>query len=147
MPILLGLHVARNGLQFLPALQNLAILPFNFLETSNEFLPLLLYHLIGHERIGDLNQIARAKRVVLEIRAHGDDLLDYHRGARERLDHGVLTTFNAARDLDFALAGEQRNRAHLAQVHAHRVVDLLTTPAGSSRSISSSLSSSFFSKS
>src|SRR5207302_814382 len=35
-----------------------------------------------------------------------------------------LPALNALRNLYFALAGEQRDRAHLAQVHAHRVIGL-----------------------
>ena len=36
----------------------------------------------------------------------------------------ALAVLDALGDLDLALAGEQRDRAHLAQVHAHRVVGL-----------------------
>src|SRR6266851_711590 len=41
-----------------------------------------------------------------------------------RLFSETLPVLDALGDLDLALAGEQRNRAHLAQVHAHRVVGL-----------------------
>src|SRR5947208_10640561 len=34
------------------------------------------------------------------------------------------------RSLDFAFSREQRNRAHFAQVHAHRIVGLLQRPGG-----------------
>ena len=47
------------------------------------------------------------------------------RRARDRLDHGELAALDAAGDLDLALAGEQRHGAHLAQVHADRVVGLV----------------------
>jgi hypothetical protein len=36
-----------------------------------------------------------------------------------------LAALDALGDLDLALAGEQRHRAHLAQVHADRVVGLV----------------------
>ncbi len=36
----------------------------------------------------------------------------------------LLSLLDPLGDLDLALAGEQRDRAHLAQVHAHRVVAL-----------------------
>ena len=43
---------------------------------------------------------------------------------------GVLAALDALGDLDLALAGEERHRAHLAQVHAHRVVGLVERAGG-----------------
>ena len=54
-----------------------------------------------------------------------DDLLGHQRRARDRLDDGQLAAFDAARDFDFAFAGQQRHRAHFPQVHADRVVGLV----------------------
>ena len=52
-------------------------------------------------------------------------------GARKmRLEHRVLAALDAARDFDFAFAREQRHRAHLAEVHADRIVDLLADSRG-----------------
>ena len=59
-----------------------------------------------------------------------DDFLDHQRRARQRFQDRVLAALDAARDFDFAFAGEQRHRAHLAQVHAHRIVDLLADAGG-----------------
>ena len=47
------------------------------------------------------------------------------RRARDRLDDGELAALDALGDLDFAFAREQRDRAHLAQVHADGVVGLV----------------------
>jgi hypothetical protein len=47
---------------------------------------------------------------------------------RNRLDHGQLAALDSPRDLDFALAREERDGAHLAQVHPHRVVRLVERP-------------------
>ena len=52
-------------------------------------------------------------------------LLRDERRARDRLDDGELAALDAPRDLDFALAREQRHGAHLAQVHADRIVGLV----------------------
>jgi len=49
-------------------------------------------------------------------------------GVRREIDliHGELAALDTGRaDLDLALAGEQRHGAHLAQVHADRVVGLV----------------------
>ena len=60
-----------------------------------------------------------------QVFAQRDDLANYDRRARDGLHHAYLTALDALGDLDLTLAGEQRHRAHLAQVHAHRVVGLL----------------------
>ena len=52
-------------------------------------------------------------------------LLGDHRRARDRLDDRELAPLDALGDRHLALAGEQRHRAHLAQVHADRVVGLV----------------------
>ena len=62
--------------------------------------------------------------------AHGDDFLDHQRRAGERFQNRVLAALDAARDFDFAFAREQRNRAHLAQVHADGIVDLFAEAGG-----------------
>ena len=51
--------------------------------------------------------------------------LAIERRARDRLDDRELAALDAPRDLDLAFAREQRHRAHLAQVHADRVVGLV----------------------
>jgi hypothetical protein len=66
----------------------------------------------------------RRDLVVLHLLAELDDLL--HRDGRleDRVEDLVLAVLDALGDLDLALAGEQRDRAHLAEVHPHRVVAL-----------------------
>ncbi len=54
-----------------------------------------------------------------------DDVPGDERGARNRLDDRQLAALDAAGDLDFSLAGEQRHRAHLAEIHADRIVGLV----------------------
>ena len=43
-------------------------------------------------------------------------------GAADRLLHPQLAALHAARQIDFAFARQQRNGAHFAQIHAHRIV-------------------------
>ena len=50
-----------------------------------------------------------------------DHPLDQCRTA-DSLLHPQLTALHAARQIDFALARQQRNSAHFAQIHAYRVV-------------------------
>ncbi len=56
--------------------------------------------------------------------------LDDHRRARQRLHHPELAALDALGDGHLALAGQQGHGAHLAQVHAHRVVRLFQRPRG-----------------
>ena len=59
-----------------------------------------------------------------QVFAEGDDLANDDGRARDGLHHAELAALDALGDFDFALAGEQRNGAHLAQVHADGVVGL-----------------------
>ena len=60
-----------------------------------------------------------------QVFAEADDLADDDGRARDGLHDAELSALDALGDFDFALAGEQRNGAHLAQVHADGVVGLL----------------------
>ena len=60
-----------------------------------------------------------------QVFAQPDDLANHDRRTRDRLHHANLSALDALGDLDLALAGEQRHRTHLAQVHAHGVIRLL----------------------
>ncbi len=51
-----------------------------------------------------------------------DDRVEGDRGFAETQDHRVAAGLDALGDRDLALAAEQLDRAHLAQVHAHRIV-------------------------
>ena len=59
-----------------------------------------------------------------EVFAQADDLADDDRRARDGLHDAELAALDALGDFDFALAGKQRNGAHLAQIHADGVVGL-----------------------
>jgi hypothetical protein len=50
------------------------------------------------------------------------DGLKGQRAFAQARDHRVATALDALGDGDLALAGQKLDRAHLAQVHAHRVV-------------------------
>ncbi len=59
-----------------------------------------------------------------EVFAEADDLANDDGRARDGLHDAELAALDALGDFDFALAGEQRNGAHLAEVHADGVVGL-----------------------
>ncbi len=55
------------------------------------------------------------------VMPHGDGL-DGQRAFHQAADHHLAAGFDPFGDGDFAFAGQQLDRPHLAQVHAHRVV-------------------------
>src|SRR6267378_3550158 len=93
----------------------------------------LLLHLPGaldDALVGDLfvvedDQLADRALAGVQLIAEQDHFLRDERRSRNRLDDGELSALDPPRDLDFAFAREQRHRAHLAQVHADRVVGLV----------------------
>ena len=120
-----GLHPPRNGHQFLAALQDSLVVAGNILDRLEELLPLFLHQFVGEDRVGDLHHVARRKNVAGHLVGDRQDFLNHQGGAGQRPEHGTLAAFDAAGDFHLALARQQRHGAHLAQVHAHRVVDLL----------------------
>ena len=68
------------------------------------------------------NDLFDGAHAALEVLADGHDLADDDRRARERLQHAQLAALDALGDLHFAFAGEQRDRTHLAEIHADGVV-------------------------
>ena len=57
-----------------------------------------------------------------ELVTPDDDGLEGQRAFAQARDHRLAAGLDALGDRDFALAGQKLDRAHLAQVHAHRVV-------------------------
>ena len=60
-----------------------------------------------------------------QVLAEADDLVNHDGRARDGLHDAVLPAFYPLRNFDLALSRQQRDGAHLSQVHAHRVVGLL----------------------
>src|SRR5206468_5980024 len=56
--------------------------------------------------------------------------LNNQRRSREGVEHGSLAPLDALGDFDLALAREQRNGAHFAQIHANGVVGLISAGGG-----------------
>src|SRR6266498_1996438 len=71
-----------------------------------------------------LHDLADADLPLPEPLAEIEDLADGDRGREDRGEHLLLALLDPLRDLDLALAREQGDRAHLAQVHADGIVGL-----------------------
>ena len=121
----LGLHSARNGLQFLPELLGFLVVLFDFREDLQQLFGLLGDVLVGHHQVRHHQDVAHRGRILRNRLGQRQNLADHQRRAGERLAHRGLSALDALGQLDFAFAREQRHRSHLAQVHAHRIVGLV----------------------
>jgi hypothetical protein len=81
-----------------------------------------VWALIGGFEIDD---VAEENLAVVELVAPDDDGLEGERAFAEAGYHGLAAGLDALGDGDLALAGEQLDRAHLAQIHANRIVGAL----------------------
>ena len=95
------------------------------LDLLEHFDGALLDHLVGDFLVAEDHQLADGALAGAQLVAHDQDALGDGRRAGDRLDDRELAALDALGDRDFAFAREQRHGAHLAQVHADRVVGLV----------------------
>ena len=78
-------------------------------------------------RIGrfEVDDVAQEDLALVELVAPDDDGLEGERALAQPRDHGLAAGLDALGDGDLALARKQFHRAHLAEIHAHRVVGAL----------------------
>ena len=125
LPLLAGVGALRRLVQLLFELLHDRALLADGVDLLQDFLGALVHPLVGDLVVLEDDELADGARAGLQLIAHRDDHLGDGGRARDRLDDRELAALDAARDLDFAFAGEQRNGAHLAQVHADGVVGLV----------------------
>ena len=73
----------------------------------------------------EIDDIAQEDLSVVQLVAPDDDGLEGQRALAQARDHRLAAGLDALGDRDFALAGEQLDRAHFAQIHPHRIVGAL----------------------
>jgi hypothetical protein len=64
----------------------------------------------------------RKHLAVVEFVSPDDDGLESKWALAQAGDHGLAAGLDAFCDRDFALAGQELDRSHFAQIHAHRIV-------------------------
>ena len=85
----------------------------------------------GHLRLGalvggfEIDDVAQQNLAFVELVAPDDDGLEGQRAFAQPGDHRLAAGLDALGDGDLALARQQLDRAHLAQVHAHGIVGAL----------------------
>ena len=73
----------------------------------------------------EIDDVAQEHFAVVQFVAPDDDGLEGERALAQPGDHRLAAGLNTLGGGDLALAREQPNRAHLAKIHAHRVVGAL----------------------
>src|SRR5471030_1953297 len=69
--------------------------------------------------------MSRRKTLPVQLVTPDDDGLERQRAFAKACDHRLAAGFNSFGDGDFALARQQLDRTHLAQIHAHGIVGAL----------------------
>ena len=91
---------------------------------AGDLLQAALQNLVGNLLFVEDHDFFHGAHLALHVVANGQHLADDDGRARQCLQHAQLPALNALGNFHFALASQQRNRSHLAQIHAHRVVGL-----------------------
>ena len=81
-----------------------------------------LHHVFGELFLVEDHDFFDVAHAALQVFAEGHDFADHDGRARDGLEHAHLAALDALGDFHFAFAREQRNGAHLAQIHADGVV-------------------------
>ena len=125
LPLVARRRAARRLLELLLALLEAHPRLPDGLDLAQDLTLAVFDLVVGQLFVDERHELADAPLVVLELIAHRHDRAGDRRRAGDRLDDRELAALDALGDLDFALAGEEGHRAHLAQVHADRVVGLV----------------------
>src|SRR5664280_1665544 len=120
--VLLRPFLLRNIGQLFDELDRLLVVPAEFVNLPGDVLQAIEDHLFRDLLFVEEHHFFDGAHAALEVLADGNDFANYDRRARQRFEYTQLPALDALGDLDFAFAGEQRDRAHLTQVHANRVV-------------------------
>ncbi len=81
----------------------------------------------------EVDDVAQQDLGLVEFVAPDDDRLEGQRALAQARDHRLAAGLDALGDGDFALARQKLDRAHLAQIHAHRIVGALGRLGGAGR--------------
>src|SRR5215813_1910764 len=73
----------------------------------------------------EVDDVAQEDLALVELVAPNDDGLERERALAQPGDHRLAAGLDALGDRNLALAREQLDRTHLAQIHAHRIIGAL----------------------
>ncbi len=114
----------RRFLELLGLLQRQIVKLRDLVDVLQRLLRLVRDFLFGQLFVVELHDLFDRPRALPQILSNRNQLLNHDRRPRDGLHHHELPAFDALRDGHFAFARQQRHRAHLAQIHPHRIVCL-----------------------
>ncbi len=120
-----GLVARRDRGQLLFKLRNLLLVLHQRVGPRHGGLHARLHHFFGELFLVEDHHFFHVAHAALQVFAQRRNFANHDRRARNRLQHAHLPALDALGDLHFAFARQQRHGAHLAQIHAHRVVGFL----------------------
>ena len=100
------------------------------LDLAEDFDGPLLDHFVGDLFVAEDHQLANRALAGAQLIAHDQDALGDGGRPGDRLDDGELAALDALGDGHFAFAREEGHGAHLAEIHAHRIVGLVQRARG-----------------
>ncbi len=130
LPLVAGRRAAWRLLELLLALLEAHPRLSDRLDLPKHLTLAVIDLVVGQLFVDKRHELADASLFVLELIAHRHDRAGDRRRAGDRLDDRQLAAFDALGDLDLALAGEEGHGAHLAEVHADRIVGLVECAGG-----------------
>ncbi len=120
----LGVFAVRRG-ELLFERVNLLLVLEDDVDAAGGGANASLQDLFGELFFVEGNDFLDVANAAAQVFAEADDLANDDGRARDGLHDAELAALDALGDFDFALAGEQGDGAHLAEVHADGVVGLL----------------------
>src|SRR5579859_6618274 len=119
-----GFLLLLDGFQFFFKLLDLFVTLADVVNLSDKVFQARLDDFVGDLFFVEGDELFDRAHAALQVFAQRKNFLDDDRRARQSFQHAQLAALNPLCDFNFAFTREQRDRAHLAQVHAHRVVGL-----------------------
>ncbi len=77
-----------------------------------------------------IDDVAQQDLALVQLVAPHGERFEGQRAFAQRADHQLAAGLDALGDGDFAFAGEELDAAHLAQIHAHRIVGAVVLLGG-----------------
>src|SRR5579872_6115699 len=126
--VILGPLFAVDGLELFQQLVDFLVVLGHLVNAAHHVLEAVLQDFVGDLFLVEGDDFLDGAHAAAKVVAQGEDFPDHDGRAGKRLKHSVLAALDALGNFHFAFAGEQRNGAHFAQVHAHRVVGFFQRP-------------------
>ncbi len=122
--MLLRFQISGDGKEFLPILLRLLVQLLDFEQSRLELFLAVSGGLVFRQRLGDVEDVIGLHLPLLDSRLDLEQPLQHQRRPGQRLEHRLAAMLHVPGDVDLALARQQGDRSHLAQVHPDGIVGL-----------------------